>query len=213
MRSYAKTNDVKKEMMHIFTYLVTSDVAFDLPVGSPDYVEFNNLPENGRKLEILLRKIGYFLTGNDQKIQNPMKREKVFVGWLESLATNEAKTLIAIKDRDFKFLGVDFHLLQAAYPGWCPLTYVAPVKPQKQVTILDAATIKARQEAEFAAAQDDLDAINAASVVVSAEETDLEVPGMDPKDYPVSEPVRPTLKRGGFKKKSKSGGKTTDVDA
>lgn len=203
MRGFAGVSESMTQAMHIFTYLLTNpDAVFDLPSGKPDYIELNTIPENAKSFHMLLRKIGYFLVGNDQRIQNHIKREKIFCLWLESLHQDEAKLLIALKDRDFKYIGVTYDLLKLAYPAWVPTVYIEPKKMDGQIHRESVEEIKRLQEEDFKRAESELAELNSTTTFGAIETTEIEAPAVDPKDYviPIEENLRKVRKSKNLKK-------------
>jgi len=88
----------------------------DLPEGHPPY-QPQNLPENYgyTRLGSDYKKFNYFL--KEKTPDMPMlKREKIFIDFLESLSEEEAKVVLMIKDQKFKYKGITRKLLMECIP-------------------------------------------------------------------------------------------------
>lgn len=92
-------------------------VQFDLPEGSPPYKPDTNVPDRSagridKNIKILKR----LLKGSPM---NKVKKELRFVQLLESVNTNDAKIIIAMKDKQLKklFPAITPALVNKAFPG------------------------------------------------------------------------------------------------
>ena len=88
----------------------------DLPDGDPPYKP-QNLPENFgyTRLGKEYKKFNYFLSSKTPQL-DPIKREKIFVDFLESLSEEESKVVLMIKDQKFKYKGITRKLLMECIP-------------------------------------------------------------------------------------------------
>lgn len=86
-----------------------------LPPGPPPYkpCEYPNV-ENMLYSES--KKLYVFLEGGSNNL-NSLKRERMFIDLLESIAPEDAKLLVSIKDKKLPFEGIKPETIQKAYPG------------------------------------------------------------------------------------------------
>lgn len=92
-------------------------VQFDLPEGEPPYKQDTNVPDRSagridKNIKILKR----LLKGSTM---NKVKKELRFVQLLESVNTNDAKIIIAMKDKKLQklFPAITPALVNKAFPG------------------------------------------------------------------------------------------------
>ena len=62
-----------------------------------------------------IRKMQYFIKGKNNV--HPIKRETLFIQMLESLQQDEAKLVLAMKDKTMPYKGITLKLVQEAFPG------------------------------------------------------------------------------------------------
>ena len=93
-----------------------------LPPGAPPY---NPSPKEADLQHVLkadARRLQYFVNTVEGKKMKPLRRETMFIELLEAVDFNDAKLLIAIKDRKLPFNGITKKLVQQAFPnetaGW-----------------------------------------------------------------------------------------------
>lgn len=111
------------------------DVVMDLPEGIPPYHE-NTAPDYdyaGRSLFNFFneRMVTYFVKGQSRYIQNPLKRQTLFVQQLESLYKDDAKVLLMMKDKKIPptIKNITRALWEDACPGWLPPAAPLPNAP------------------------------------------------------------------------------------
>jgi hypothetical protein len=110
-------------------------IVFNLPEGAPPYKPCPYLDQENM-LYTQLRKIHYFL--GESKLP-PMKREKLFIDMLEALDPEDAKLMIAVKDKSIPYPGITRKLVEQTFPGLLPPeaevpSYKpAPKKPGRKV--------------------------------------------------------------------------------
>lgn len=86
-----------------------------LPEGEPPYKP-NSLPDLQNVFYAECRKLYLFIEGGHKDLSQK-KRETLFIAMLENLDKDDAKVLLAIKDKHLPFPGVDRELVQEAFPG------------------------------------------------------------------------------------------------
>lgn len=91
-------------------------VKFDLPKGNPPYTPLN-IPEDFgyNRLRVEMRKFKYFFVASSPNL-NQIKRESIFIEMLESVSPEEAKLILAVKDKKLKYKGVTRKLMEDTIP-------------------------------------------------------------------------------------------------
>jgi hypothetical protein len=90
------------------------NVKFQLPEGDPPYKPCEYLDQQGM-LYNSVRKIAMFLDPNSKLPQ--LKKEVLFVGVLESLDPQDAKLLLAVKDKKMPYKGITKKLVAETFPN------------------------------------------------------------------------------------------------
>ena len=114
----------KDSTPHIFTmlkYIFNQSILWDLPEGSPPY---KSQPKEADLQNVLysdFRRVKIFMKGEYPQMK-PMKREILFIEFLESLDPDDAKLVIAMKDKKSPYKGLTKKLICDTYPndtvGW-----------------------------------------------------------------------------------------------
>jgi hypothetical protein len=101
-------------MWAVLRYMFDSNIKFLLPKGDPPFepLEFD---EPGR-LYTEARKLYLFIEGGHATITQ-MKRESLFISLLENINKEEAKLLLAMKDKKSPFRRLNRNLVITAFPG------------------------------------------------------------------------------------------------
>lgn len=86
-----------------------------LPEGEPPYRP-NDLVDQEHVLIRDIEKLRYFIKGFHDNL-NQTKREQMFVELLERVAPDDAKLLVAIKDKKMPFPGITIQHVKEALPG------------------------------------------------------------------------------------------------
>ena len=94
------------------------DVKFDLPSGTPPY-KVNTLVDQQQILIREARKIQYFVKDLHPNLSST-KREMMFIELLENVDPEDAKLLIAIKDKKFPWKGITLDIVKEGLPGLIP---------------------------------------------------------------------------------------------
>lgn len=90
-------------------------VEWALPEGEPPYKP-NDLVDQEHVLIKDIEKLRYFIKGFYDNL-NQTKREQMFVELLERVAPDDAKLLIAIKDKKMPFPGITIQHVKEGLPG------------------------------------------------------------------------------------------------
>ena len=86
-----------------------------LPPGEPPYTP-NDLVDQQHVLIKDIEKLRYFIKGFYDNL-NQTKREQMFVELLERVAPDDAKLLVAIKDKKMPFPGITIQHVKEGLPG------------------------------------------------------------------------------------------------
>ena len=110
-----------------------TDIKFLLPEGTPPYV-FRGTPEGfPTTLYPEVRKFYIFCEGGGANIQQ-IKRESIFIQMLENIHPDEAKIVIAMKDKKLNELydTITYKLVREAFPDLLPEQEVKKKSPAKK---------------------------------------------------------------------------------
>lgn len=94
------------------------NVEFALPPGTPPYKP-NDLVDQEHILIREARKIPYFIKGLYDNLPQ-VKRETMFIEFLETLDPKDAKLIVAIKDKKFPYKGINLEIVKEGLPGLIP---------------------------------------------------------------------------------------------
>jgi len=103
------------------TLLTILQGAFDpriewlLPEGVPPFKK-NDLVDLEGVLYSEARKLYLFVKGGNDNLK-PLRREALFIEFIESLAPADADLLCAIKDKKMPYKGITQQLVKEAFPG------------------------------------------------------------------------------------------------
>lgn len=89
-----------------------------LPEGEPPYKP-NDLVDQEHVLIREIEKLRYFIKGFYDNL-NQTKREQMFVELLERVSPDDAKLLVAIKDKKMPFPGITLQHVKEGLPGLIP---------------------------------------------------------------------------------------------
>ncbi len=94
------------------------NIEWELPEGDPPYKPCDYLDQQGRLYQET-RRLWIFLKGRRPDIP-PVKKEALFIGLIESLDKEDAKLMLAVKDKKMPYKGITYKLVQEAFPGLLP---------------------------------------------------------------------------------------------
>jgi hypothetical protein len=89
-----------------------------LPEGNPPYKP-NDLVDQQHRLFTEARKLYLFVEGGSPNLKQ-LRRETLFVELLETVDPEDAKLLLAIKDKTLPYPGVTLDIVNQAFPGLIP---------------------------------------------------------------------------------------------
>jgi len=98
----------------IFRYIYDPSIKWLLPEGDPPYKPCEFLDVEGRFLTEL-RKLYLFVEGGNPNLTN-LRRESLFIQLLESIDPDDAKLLLAMKDKKSAFSGINKTIVRQAFP-------------------------------------------------------------------------------------------------
>lgn len=109
--------EAKPSMKTVIQYMFHPDIKFALPSGDPPYRP-SQFDEWGR-FYAEVRKLYLFVEGGHPTL-NQMKREFLFVELLESIHPEDAKLVLAMKDKKSPYKGLTKDVAIAAFPELFP---------------------------------------------------------------------------------------------
>lgn len=104
-------------LLAVLQGMFNPDIKFALPEGDPPYTP-SEFDEPGR-IYHECRKLYIFVEGQAPNV-NQIKREKLFIDLLESLPPEDAKLILAMKDKKSPIKGLTKDVVIAAFPGLFP---------------------------------------------------------------------------------------------
>jgi len=99
-------------------YLFDPNIVFDLPEGDPPYKPTDFLDQESSYYTDF-RRMYLFIKGGNPNL-TAMKRETIFVQFIEGLDKQDAKLVLAIKDKKSPYLGITYDLVYRTFPGLLP---------------------------------------------------------------------------------------------
>lgn len=110
------------------------DIKTLLPEGPAPYRP-SEYPDNHGALRRDYRKLAYFFSNQGYDNIRKSKREVMFVELLETIDKEDAKLLVAIKDKKMPYKGITYRLVETAYPGLLPSTKVEKKEDEHQENV------------------------------------------------------------------------------
>jgi len=112
------------------------DVKWHLPPGKPPYTPGQVADSTPNSLHFEVKKLDYYVDPSPHDL--PMlRRESMFVELLERVDPNDAKLILAVKDRKLSYKGLSYKLVKDTWPDLLPdieeKEDTPPVKKQKVV--------------------------------------------------------------------------------
>jgi|TARA_R110002020_G_scaffold160340_1_gene344730 hypothetical protein len=101
-------------LLTVFNLLFNKDISFDLPEGDPPYTPLPKESDMQNYLYSEFRKIRYFIKGQEKGLTHH-KRETLFIEFLESMDPDDAKLLLAIKDKKSPYKGITKNLIKKTF--------------------------------------------------------------------------------------------------
>ena len=113
---FLKSHHPNKVMLQLFKYAFDPSIVWALPDGNPPYREFEEAEENDNGLYNEARRLYLFIEGGNENL-HPIRRETLFIQLLESIHPEEAKLLLAVKNKNIPYKGITSKLIEEAFPG------------------------------------------------------------------------------------------------
>ena len=124
----AKTREEKRDLLKQRENFATKailqlnfhpEVKWFLPPGSPPYTPSTEGDMTSNSLHYEIKKMDYYTDPSPHDL--PMlRRESMFVGLLERLDPEDAKLLIAVKDKKLSYKGLTYKLVKDTWPDLLP---------------------------------------------------------------------------------------------
>lgn len=104
-----------RQLLDILRYAYDDRIKFLLPEGA---VPYKPCPFPGQEASLYQesRRLYLFVEGGNPNLKQ-MKRELLFIQLLEMLDPNDAKLIVAVKDKKLPYKGVNKKLIEEAFPG------------------------------------------------------------------------------------------------
>ncbi|CAB4140794.1 hypothetical protein UFOVP395_129 [uncultured Caudovirales phage] len=99
----------------ILRYAYDPKIVWQLPEGAPPYKP-NDLVDQQHRLYTELRKLYLFVEGGNPNLK-PLRREQLFIELLEVVDPEDAKLLLAVKEKTIPYPGITKQVVQKAFPG------------------------------------------------------------------------------------------------
>jgi hypothetical protein len=124
----AKTREEKRDLLKQRENFATKailqlnfhpSVKWFLPLGNPPYTPSTEGDITSNSLHFEVKKLDYYTDPSPHDL--PMlRRESMFVGLLERLDPEDAKLLIAVKDKKLSYKGLTYKLVKDTWPDLLP---------------------------------------------------------------------------------------------
>ena len=102
-------------LRNMLNLALNKNVIWQLPDGIPPYKP-NDLVDQQHRLYTEMRKMYLFIEGGSPNLKQ-LRRETLFIELLESLDPEDAKLVIAAKDKNFPYSNITIELINTAFPG------------------------------------------------------------------------------------------------
>jgi len=102
-------------LKEILRYAYHPAIKWLLPEGNPPYKP-NDLVDQHHRLYTDIRKLYLFVEGGNPNLKQH-RREHLFIELLESVDPEDAKLLLAIKDKHIPYPGITINIINRAFPG------------------------------------------------------------------------------------------------
>jgi len=99
-------------------YMFDPNIVFDLPDGDPPYKPTDFLDQESSYYTDF-RRMYLFIKGGNPNL-SAMKRETLFVQFIEGLDKQDAKLVLAMKDKKSPYPGITYDLVYRTFPGLLP---------------------------------------------------------------------------------------------
>jgi hypothetical protein len=101
-------------MLHVLKHAFDPNIKFLLPEGSPPYKPCEFVDQEGR-LFSEARKLYLFVEGGNPNLSK-LRREMLFIQFIEGLDKNDAELIINVKDKKLPFKSLTKDIIKKAFP-------------------------------------------------------------------------------------------------
>lgn len=105
-------------LRYILAGALSPNIKWLLPEGEPPYKP-NDLVDQQHRLYTESRKLYLFVEGGNPNLKQ-LRREALFIELIESLDPEDAKLLLAVKDKRMPYPGITTEVANLAFPGLIP---------------------------------------------------------------------------------------------
>ena len=112
--NFLRTNG-SPALHQILKYAFDPSIVWDLPKGAPPYTPCI-YPAQEMRLFAEARRLYLFLKGGNPNLSK-LKREALYIEFLESIHPEDAKLLVDVKDKKIPYKGITAKLVKEAFPG------------------------------------------------------------------------------------------------
>lgn len=109
--------DHNRTLENIIDLCFNPNIKWLLPPGSPPYKPQVKEMDLQGTLFNQTRRFGVFLASGPYPQMNPTQREAQFIQFLESLDPDDAKLVVAVKDKKMPYKGITQKLFEEAWPS------------------------------------------------------------------------------------------------
>lgn len=112
---------VAQDPIFVYTlkYIFNPEIKFDLPAGTPPYKENAALDSQGAYFTEFRKFYLFIIGGNELNLPAP-KKQMMYIQMLETLDKNDAKLVIAMKDKICLYPNITYDLVYKTFPGLLP---------------------------------------------------------------------------------------------
>jgi hypothetical protein len=100
----------------ILQYALDPRIEWLLPIGTPPYTPCEHLDQHGN-LHREIRKLHNFIKGGGHPDMHALRREVLFIQFIEALDPADAILMCNVKDKKIPYKGINAKLVNSAFPG------------------------------------------------------------------------------------------------
>lgn len=112
--AYLRQN-ISKPLLDVIKYALDPNIKFLLPTGKVPYNKTAAVEAQGMLFHEV-RKLYLFVEGGNPNLTQ-IRRETLFIQFLESLDPKDAEMIVAVKDKKLPYAGLNYKLMREAFPG------------------------------------------------------------------------------------------------
>jgi hypothetical protein len=103
-------------MRVVLQYALDPRIVWNLPPGEPPYKPCEFLDQEARLFQEI-RKLYLFIKDSGAPDLSALKRESLFIQFLEGIDPKDAKLMCSVKDKKLPYKGLTANLINTAFPG------------------------------------------------------------------------------------------------